>query len=422
MYAGIDFGTSNSTVAGVSEQGSVEAFDIDPEFQPPTILRSAIYFPSSRGRRPLVGGEAYRQYRRDLEEEGEPMGRFMRSLKSHLGTDLGTYINSKHYTLADLVSVILREMKRRAEAHFGSAITGVVLGRPVVFVSSKRSEAAQNQLEQAARHAGFKQIVFQLEPIAAALAFENTLSPGEEERVLIGDLGGGTSDFAVMRLRGGVSLEADRRADVISVGGLPIGGDVLTARLAYISVAPHFGSDEQMTSFIDSTRKLSMPQDIFHVLSDPQRVHLLRGPEYRSRIAQLRLRKIVELLKYNGEFKLIETVEAAKCALSEQDKTHITFEYGHDAFDVVVTRRQFEKAIADEIRSVKVCIGEVVEAARMTFKDIGAVFVTGGSSQVPVIRRIFADLFGEAKVKEANAFTSVGMGLGLTAARLFRRA
>ena len=94
MYAGIDFGTSNSTVVGVSEQGSVDTFDIDPLFQPPTILRSVIYFPSSRGRRPLVGGEAYQQYRRDLEEEGEPMGRFMRSLKSHLGTDLGTYLHS----------------------------------------------------------------------------------------------------------------------------------------------------------------------------------------------------------------------------------------------------------------------------------------------------------------------------------------
>ena len=420
MYAGIDFGTSNSTVVGVSEAGSVETFDIDPSYNPPTILRSAIYFPSIRGRRCLVGGEAYQRYRRDIEEEGEPKGRFMRSLKSHLGSDLGTYIHSKRYTLADLITVILREMKRRAEAHFGSSITNIVLGRPVVFVSAERSAAAQNQLEQAARQAGFKQIVFQLEPIAAALAFENTLVLGEEKRVLVGDLGGGTSDFAVMRLRGGVSLEADRRADVIAVGGLPIGGDVFTARLAYISVAPHFGSEDQITSFIDATRKFSMPQDIFRVLSDPQRVHLLRGTDYRPRIAQLRLRKITELLKYGGEFKLIETVEAAKCALSEQERAHIVFEYGHDSFDVVVTRRQFEKAIADETKSLKVCIAKVVGSAKMTLNDIDAVFVTGGSSQVPVIRRIFTDQFGEAKVKEANAFTSVGLGLGITASHLFR--
>ena len=97
-------------------------------------------------------------------------------------------------------------------------------------------------------------------------------------------------------------------------------------------------------------------------------------------------------------------------------------DYGHDAFDVSVTRRQFEKAIADETRSLKLCIGEVVETARMTFNDIDAVFITGGSSQVPVIRRIFTDQFGEAKVKEANAFTSVGFGLGLTASHVFRRA
>lgn len=190
MYAGIDFGTSNSTVVGVSKHGKVETFDIDPKFHPPTILRSAIYFPSIRGRRPLVGGEAYLHYRRDIEEEGEPKGRFMRSLKSHLGSDLGTYIHSRRYTLADLISVILREMKRRAEVHFGSTIANIVLGRPVVFVSDKRSETAQRQLERAARLAGFEQIVFQLEPIAAALAFENNLSPGEEKRVLIGDLGG----------------------------------------------------------------------------------------------------------------------------------------------------------------------------------------------------------------------------------------
>jgi len=89
--------------------------------------------------------------------------------------------------------------------------------------------------------------------------------------------------------------------------------------------------------------------------SDPQRVHLLRGTDYRPRIAQLRLHKVAELLKYNGEFKLIETVEAAKCALSEQEKAHIGFEYGYDSFDVVVTRRQFEKAIAEETNQVKQC-------------------------------------------------------------------
>ena len=350
------------------------------------------------------------------------MGRFVRSLKSHLGSDLGTYIHSKRYTLTDLISVILKEMKRRAEAHFGSAITNIVLGRPVVFVSDRRSDAAQNQLEHAARQAGFKQIVFQLEPIAAALAFENTLARGEEKRVLVGDLGGGTSDFAVMRLRGGVSLQADRRADVIAVSGLPIGGDAFTARLAFLSIAPHFGSDDHLPSFVDRTRKLAMPQDIFHVLSDPQRVHLLRGTDYRPRIAQLRLRKVAELLKYNGEFKLVETVEAAKCALSEQERTHIAFEYGYDSFDVVVTRRQFEKAIAEEIKKLKICIAKVVETAGMKPNEIDAVFITGGSSQVPAIRRIFADQFGEAKLKEANAFTSVGLGLGLTAAHLFRSA
>lgn len=420
MYAGIDFGTSNSTVVGVSETGRVETFEIDPSFHPRTILRSALYFSSARGRRPLVGGEAYQQYRRDLEEEGEATGRFMRSLKSHLGSDLATYIHSKRFTLTDLISVILREMKRRADAHFGSSITDIVLGRPVVFVSDKRSDAAQNQLEHAARQAGFKKIAFQLEPIAAALTFENTLARGEEKRVLVGDLGGGTSDFAVMRLRGGVSPKADRRADVIAVSGLPIGGDTFTARLGFASIASHFGADDHIPSFIDRTRKLSMPQDIFHVLADPQRVHLLRTPEYRPRIAQLRLQKVAELLKYNGEFKLIETVETAKCALSDQEKTHITFEYGYDSFDLVVTRRQFEKAIAEEIKRLKLCIAKVVETAGVTAKEIDAVFITGGSSQVPAVRRIFAEQFGEVKLKEADAFTSVGFGLGLTAAHLFR--
>lgn len=422
MYAGIDFGTSNSTVVGVSEHGAVETFDIDPLFPPRTILRSALYFPSSRGRRALVGGESYQQYRLDLEEEGEPAGRFMRSLKSHLGSDLGTYLHGKHYHLADLISVILKEMKRRAEAHFGSAITSIVLGRPVVFVSDQRSDAAQAQLQHAAQLAGFKRTVFQLEPIAAALTFENTLARGEEKRVLVGDLGGGTSDFAVMRLRGGVSLQADRRADVIAVSGLPIGGDTFTARLAFVSIASHFGSDESVPSLVDRSRKFSMPQDIFRVLSDPQRVHLLRGVEYRPRIAQLRLRKIAELLKYHGEFKLLETVEAAKCALSQQDKAHIAFEYGYDSFDVVVTRRQFEKAIAEEIQQVRSCIGHVLQAARLTPDEIDAVFITGGSSQIPAIRRIFTNQFGEAKLQEANAFTSVAFGLGLTADQLFRRA
>jgi len=238
----------------------------------------------------------------------------------------------------------------------------------------------------------------------------------------VGDLGGGTSDFAVMRLRGNVSPESDRRGDIIAVSGLPIGGDTFTARLAFLGIAPHFGSNDHVPSFVDRTRKLFMPQDIFHVLSDPQRVHLLRSTDYRPRIAQLRLHKVAELLKYNGEFKLIETVEAAKCALSNRDEAHIAFEYGYDSFDVVVTRRQFEKAIAEETKRLRLCIAGVVKAAALTPKEIDAVFITGGSSLVPAIRKIFADQFGEEKLKEANAFTSVGIGLGLTALHFFRRA
>jgi hypothetical chaperone protein len=131
---------------------------------------------------------------------------------------------------------------------------------------------------------------------------------------------------------------------------------------------------------------------------------------------------VAELLKYNGEFKLIETVEAAKCALSREEKARITFEYGYDSFDVVVTRRQFERAIGEETKKLKACIAHVVEAAGMTAKEIDAVFITGGSSQVPAIRRLFVDQFGEAKMREADAFTSVGFGLGLTAAHLFQGA
>jgi hypothetical chaperone protein len=421
MYAGIDFGTSNSSVVGVSERGSVEMFAIDPFYQPPTILRSAIYVSNVRGKAPVVGGDAYQHYRRDIENEGAVSGRFMRSLKSHLGSDLETYIHNKRYTLVDLIGVILREMKRRAEAPFGSPITNVVLGRPVAFASGK-SESSENQLVQASRQAGFKEIVFQLEPIAAALAFEDTLALGEERRVLVGDFGGGTSDFAVMRLRGGVSPDADRRTDVLAVSGLPIGGDTFTARLAYVSVAPFFGSDSQIPSLFDSSKKLSMPQEIFRVLLDPQRVHqvhLLRGSNYRARIAQLRLRKIMELLRYMGEFKLIETVEMAKCALSKHDEAHIVFEYGYDGFDIIVTRRQFEDAIADETERLRVCVAKVVETANITVKDIDAVLITGGSSQVPLLRRIFADQFGNEKLNEANAFTGVGLGLGITASRRF---
>src|SRR5512133_3502359 len=200
-------------------------------------MRSVLYF--SEDDEIYVGKEAILQYVAD-----GAAGRFMQSIKTFLPNTSfdSTEVFGKRYAIDDLVAIILRRLKARGEEYVGGPVESVVLGRPVVFSADRSKDAvAQERLERAARKAGFKNIWFQYEPVAAALAFEETLASGQERIVFIGDFGGGTSDFSVIRVKGGAFDRSDRRSDVLALGGLYVAGDKFDSQIMWDKVAHHFG-------------------------------------------------------------------------------------------------------------------------------------------------------------------------------------
>ena len=233
---GLDFGTTNSALA-VNSQGNTEVIDIDPHNPTEKTMRSVIFM--DREKNVYLGQEAIVQY---IEQGGQ--GRFMQSIKSFLPSALFDYtlINGQRYDLEDVIALILKKIKERGEEFIGHEVTDVVMGRPVVFSEDRNKDIlAEGRLKRAAEIAGFENAAFQMEPVAAALTFENSLEKGREKIVLIGDFGGGTSDFTVIRLTGGKSGQPDRIKDVLSLGGVSVAGDAFDSRLMWEKVAKYFG-------------------------------------------------------------------------------------------------------------------------------------------------------------------------------------
>ncbi len=200
---GIDFGTTNSALA-VNVNGHVRVVDVDPFNALGSTLKSVLYFdPDEKAF--FVGQEAIDNY---IENDG--YGRFMQSIKAFLPDESfhSTEIRGKYYQLDDLIAIILKKLKSEGEKYIDAVVDSVVLGRPVFFSEDKdKDKLAEERLKSAARKAGFKHIHMQYEPIAAALSYENSLSPGEEKIIFIGDFGGGTSDFTIMKVKGGQKKE-----------------------------------------------------------------------------------------------------------------------------------------------------------------------------------------------------------------------
>ena len=419
---GIDFGTSNSALAA-SVDNQVTLLDIDPGNPLSNSLKSILYFIKEEGQRlSFVGYEGVKQY---IDNGAE--GRYMQSIKSFL-SDISfqkTNVYGKNYTIEELIAYLLKTMKERGEKIIGRDVDQVVLGRPVVFsTDQERERIATQRLIKAAQLAGFKEVCLQMEPVAAARAYENILSPNREQIVLVGDFGAGSSDFTVLRV-GNSPHAGDREKDILSVGGLYIGGDNFDSLIMRHKVAKHYATDVKVKSmFSDNLTGLS-PLVLSHLMQW-HRIPWLRRPQTLGNIKELKVgaglrdRRLLEnlerLIHDNYGYLLFRSIESAKCRLSDHgDATVIFKDYGI-AIEELVTRTAFEDMIRDLVAKIDECVTETLANAGIGLEQINAVFLTGGSSYIPLIRAIFESRLGADKIKTSNAFTSVAYGLGLEAA------
>ena len=410
-YIGIDFGTSNS-LASLVVGDEIEFVKFpDGGISNPTIL----YFPE-KSKQHYIGSDGVYRYLANLEENPQTAGRLMLSIKTLLpeaNFDHTTVVGFGRHTAEDLVARFLSVLKRYAEEQFARKFDGVVLGRPVNF-----SELALQRLENAARQVGFEQVIFWLEPVAAALGYE--IKTSADELVCVVDLGGGTSDICVIETSPRRSALAAREKDIKAVSGVNQAGDELNSRIMRQRLAPRFGEG---STFMSLGKEMPFPVHLLEKISRWHRINLLRNARYIEDILQISrssdrpadVERLLTLIRNHYGFELFQAIDAAKKLLSEDDRAFVKFR----PLDLneEITLEEFEAIVEPVAARIEAAILESLRAASVKPENINRVLLTGGTSQIPMLNRMVVRLFGENKITRPDYFSSVATGLGYVASR-----
>ena len=436
LKVGIDFGTSNSGVA-VYDGQHVRLLPVDPKNVIPEVIKTVLYV--TREYRCYLGQEAVEAYYRDnvnrqrryvkqwageIDFRGADMhyvrdifvyvdelkpGRLLQYLKTALRKEnyQGTRIFEKFYTPGDLAKTYLSLLKRRAEDVLGEKIEAVTLGRPVKFSeSSEQDKKAEETLREAAHEAGFKKVDIELEPVAAALYYEQSIS--KPQNVVIFDFGGGTLDIAVMRL-------GDKNRQVYASGGVDIAGSDFDRAIIEKRMLPHFGLGQvkhhpEILEMIHAVPDwMALPE-----LGTPINKNVLEKA-IQAKIAPVRLKALEGLIYNDLAFTFYNRVEAGKIVLSKEGATVISLEDKNVALWDMYTRHQFESDIHHYLVDVEKVLLDTIAKSGLEPDQIDAVVKTGGSSNIPLFTGMLARIFGAEKVKESSAFSSVVAGLAIKA-------
>ncbi len=416
----VDFGTSNSLLAAANAEGIHPPIPLDPIAHDPTILRSVLFFPDAE--RCAFGLDAIRQY-----VDAGMHGRLIRSVKKHLPsrTFLGTSIDERPMTLEDLIGLMLREMRARANRHFGLDVRRVVLGRPARFSDDPDDDAfAQERLERAAKIAGFEEVRFLAEPVAAAREYRRLAQTGSI--ALVADFGGGTSDFTILKLEPGEL----RPSDVLAIGGVAVAGDALDAGIMRTKVARHFGADV-VYRVPFGRNEMRMPPALIERLCSPADLSILRRHDVTTFLRNIRawslgeddaekIDQLFTLIEYGLGFQVFESIERTKHALTTRDRDELVFEYPTIAVRENVTRADFERASQRVVDEILERLDETLRAAGLSANDIEIVCCTGGTAKVPLVARAIATKFPRARMEQFKSFHSIVEGLALHAQGLAR--
>ena len=427
---GIDFGTTNSSVALAHPDGRVQLATFPTPTTPTESFRSILYLEQLKqhGRtstKSFTGPAGIQHYL-----TSEHKGRLIQSLKSYLPsrTLTGTEVFGRRYTVEDLISRILSDLRTQAEHHLQQPIHHATVGRPVRFVGSESDDDddfALTRLESALRHAGFHSVTFEMEPIAAAYAYESTLT--QDELILIGDFGGGTSDFSLIRV-GPTSRTLTRQQRILGNSGLGLAGDAFDARIVRKLVSPALGSESFERSYAQASDRPAniIPAAPAWIYRNLERWHYLSFLKTRN-VAEIlkaararaehpdQIAALITLIEEDLGYQLHQAVQRLKVALSQEESAQFKFRDGSMEIERSVTREDFESWITDELASIETCVDDLLKFTAIAPHQIDRVFLTGGTSFVPAVRRIFESRFTPARVRTGNEFTSVAQGLALRA-------
>jgi hypothetical chaperone protein len=421
---GIDFGTTNSSVALAGPNGQIELVRFPRRGGEAESFRSVLYMERVRQAGHLrigswTGPTAIEHYL-----DADKKGRLIQSLKSYLSSSnlTGTEILGRPFSFEDLISRILTDLRMNAERQFGTEIRYAMVGRPVKFVGAE-TEAddafAVGRLRRAFELAGYERIEFAMEPVAAAYAYEATLD--HDELILIGDFGGGTSDFSLLKVGPGIRRRGRQASDLLGNSGLGLAGDAFDARIVRKLVSPTLGAG----TLLHPANKMlpAVPAWIYANLERWHYLSFLRTRNVTEILKSARARAmepdkieaLITLIDEDLGFQLHQAVQRLKFELSSAEEAEFRFVDGSLELRQIVPRGTFESWIADDLAAIEGCVDSLFADAGVSYPDVDRVFLTGGTSFVPAVRAIFERRFGADRVRSGNEFTSVARGLALRA-------
>ncbi|RZL07889.1 MAG: Hsp70 family protein [Rubrivivax sp.] len=435
-YCAIDFGTSNSAVAIPTAQG---ARLVPLEGGQPT-MPTAVFYCTDADDLPdgalaangSAGAELPRSFGRAAVQayiDGYE-GRLMRSMKSILGsplveqtTDLGHGFGVKYI---DIITGYLRHLRGIAEAAHGGPLDQIVLGRPVFFVDDdpERDAQAQASLAAAAHAVGFREVAFQYEPIAAAFDYEQQAT--REELALVADIGGGTSDFSIVRVGPQRAALLDRRADILASHGVHVAGTDFDRRVSLSCVMPPLGHGGVGPS-IGGQPPRPVPSRVYFDLAT---WHLINNVYQSPRVAELKsmngfyadqaqFKRLMKVVNDRLGHALVGRAEAAKIAVAGGGDADIDLSIIEAGLHSPLKEAQATQALNDDLGRIVACAQDTVRMAGLKPSDIHALYFTGGSTGLKLLTDRLEAAFPDTRAVRGDRLASVATGLGLHAGRLF---
>ncbi len=424
MAVGLDFGTTNSSIA-MAEPNGVKVANFTYAGGITESFRSLLYLHLARenGRSTIKSWSGPAGIERYLYSDEK--GRLVQSLKSFLTSRSlkTTEVFGRRFRLEELIARILADIRASAEAQFGSDAKRVVVGRPVRFVGAESDVDdgyALSRLKEALLIAGFADVSFEYEPVAAAYHYESTLD--HDELVMIGDFGGGTSDFSLLQVGPSLRCSAVTR-QVIGNEGVAVAGDSFDARVIRRVISPALGAGSEIQS---GGKRLPVPNWFYFKLERWHHLSFLKSADTLNMLKSIaaqalepeKINALLYLIQHDLGYQLHRAVQRAKIALSTAERTRLHFADGDAEIDEELTRIDFENWIEEELRDIEDHVDALLMKTGVRPLDVDVVFLTGGSSFVPAVRRIFESRFGRQKIRTGDEFTSVARGLALRAAEL----
>ncbi|MCX2724215.1 Hsp70 family protein [Roseibium salinum] len=418
LTIGLDFGTSNTVAVSANGLSATEPVSFADGNETFTSLATVLSFldrgPAKRPH-PEVGPWAIRQF---LESYGDV--RFIQSLKSFAasGAFKGTGIYGVRFGFEDLMAAFLRCAFEHAGTVFDPSSVRLVVGRPVAFAGySPDDDLAMARYRTAFQKLGFEDILFVMEPVGAAFSYAQSLD--KDTTILVADLGGGTTDYSLMRFetRGG-----HLSATPLGRGGIGIAGDTFDYRIIDNVVLPKLGKGSMYKSM---GKVLEIPPNLFANFARWHMLSIFKTSDDFKELKKLlrwclepeKIELFIDLVDEDQGYPLYKSVSETKARLSSQDEAELAFAPLGADFKVAVARRDFEDWIAPDLQKMDNALDETLQSAGLAEKDIDRVFMTGGTSFVPAVRRQFADRFGHERISGGNELTSVANGLALIGVR-----